>query len=303
VRVALLRRIAACRLRESIASGPPVAGALDAPGLDAGSGALLYLTNYGESTVRTYDWPGLQRERTLRRFTHEEGLCADSKGDVFVTNTGADNIEEYAHGGTKPIATLADLPHYFPNSCAVDPVSGDLAVTNLAYYNSGSGPGNLVIFKHAAGRPQPYTIATISAYYLCGYDDRGNLVVDGMPLHGSAAFAILEHGSTKLQTLTLEHAPSGAGGVQWDGKHWAIGGAYATIFQYDVTGTKGTNVGTTTLQESDTIFDFFISGDRIIAPEHSSNKVQIFKYPAGGAALGTIGGMNLPFGAAISRGN
>ncbi|HLY01894.1 MAG TPA: hypothetical protein VKR56_05285 [Candidatus Cybelea sp.] len=287
----------------SIAGGPPVAAGLDAPGLNAGAGALLYLTSYGQSTVKTYDWPGLQHERTLKGFTHEEGLCADSKGDVFVANTNVDNIEEYAHGGTKPIATLADLPYYFPSSCAVDPVSGDLAVTNLAYYNSGSGSGNLVIFKHAAGRPQPYSIATIFADYMCGYDDRGNLVVDGLKLHGSAAFAILEHGSTKLETLTLDHAPSTAGGVQWDGKHWAIGDGFATIYQYDVAGTKGTRVGTTTLGESASIFGFFISGDRVIAPEHSTHKVQIFKYPAGGTALETIGGLNLPFGAAISRGN
>ncbi len=263
---------------------------------------MLYVTSYGVSTVNTYDWPSLKREQTLKGFTHEEGLCADSKGDIFVANTTADTIEEYAHGGTKPIATLADLPHYFPNSCAVDPVSGDLAVTNLAYYDSGSGPGNLVIFKHAAGRPQPYTIATIAAYYLCGYDDRGNLVVDGLSLPGPAAFAILEHGSTKLRKLTLDHAPSTAGGVQWDAKHWAIGDGYATIYQYAVAGTKGTKVGTTTLQESESIFGFFISGDRVIAPEHSTNKVQIFKYPAGGTALRTIGGLNLPFGAAISRG-
>ena len=271
-------------------------------GRDIGGGDLLYLTSYAESKVKTYDWPRLEQSQTLKGFTQEEGLCSDKKGNVFVANTNADNIEEYAHGGTKPIATLADLPYYFPSSCAVDPVSGDLAVTNLAYYRSGSGTGNLVIFKHAAGRPQPYTIATIFADYMCGYDDRGNLVIDGLSLHGPAAFAILEHGSTKLRTLTLDHAPSTAGGVQWDEKHWAIGDGFATIYQFDVAGTKGTKVGTTTLQESASIFGFFISGDRIIAPEHSTNKVQIFKYPAGGAALRTIGGLNLPFGATISRG-
>ncbi|MFZ0573803.1 MAG: hypothetical protein WA304_10595 [Candidatus Cybelea sp.] len=52
--------------------------------------------------------------------------------------------------------------------------------------------------SHAAGRPQPYTIAAIFADYMCGYDDRGNLVIDGLGLHGHAAFAILEHGSTKF---------------------------------------------------------------------------------------------------------
>lgn len=263
---------------------------------------LLYVTSYAESAVKTYDWSDLKREQTLKGFTNEDGLCSDAKGNVFVANTNADDILEYAHGGTAPIATLADLPGYFPNSCAVDPVSGDLAVTNLAYYGtSGSHTANLVIFKHATGQPKAYVISTIYTYYMCGYDDRGNLVVDGIVPHGPAAFAILQHDAQKLQVLTLDRSPSAAGGVQWDGKHWAIGDAYSTIDQFDISGTKGTKVGTTTLQEGATVFEFFISGGRVIAPEHDTGKVQIFRYPAGGAAVATIRGLNEPFGATISR--
>jgi hypothetical protein len=280
------------------------AAALDAgvAGRDAGSGDLLYLTSYAESAVKTYDWPGIKQSQTLKGFTQEEGLCADKKGNVFVTNNAANNIVEYAHGGKKPIATLNDLTGYYPVSCAVDPVSGDLAVTNVAL----SGTANVVIFKHATGNPQPYTIPTIDTYLMCGYDDRGNLIVDGgfgVGSHGPVGFAILPHGAQHLQKLTLDPVPAGPGGIQWDGKYWAIGDTYSTIYRFDVTGSKGTKAGTTTLQESSTIFGFFISGDRVIAPEHETGKVQIFPYPGGGAPVGTIRGLNLPFGATISRGN
>ena len=140
---------------------------------------------------------------------------------------------------------------------------------------------SLVIFRHATGHPQPYTIPTIYAYYMCGYDDRGNLVVDGYGYgsHGAAGFAILPHGAQHLQKLTLDPEPAAPGGIQWDGKCWAIGDAYSTIYRFDVTRSKGTKVGTTTLAESSTVFEFFISGDRIVAPEHETGKVQIFPYP------------------------
>lgn len=272
-------------------------------GSNVGSNDLLYITNYGTSSVKVYDWPSLKPTGTLKGLTFEEGLCVDAKGNVFVPNTGADDIEEYAHAGSKPIATLADLPNYYPNSCSVDPVSGDLAVMNLGYAS-----GNLVIFHHATGQPKPYIISTIFSYYMCGYDDRGNLVIDGLNKDEAAAFAILPRGSTRLQPLTLDRSPRSAGGVQWDGKHWAIGDGYATIYQFDISGTNGTKVGQTTLTEgSSTVFGFFIAGDRIIAPEHSGahgtgRRTQIFRYPAGGAAIGSIRGLNLPFGAVISRG-
>ena len=271
--------------------------------LPLNGGDLLYLSSYAESAVKAYDWPGLKQSQTLKGFTQEEGLCTDKKGNVFVANLAANNIVEYAHGGKKPIATLNDLTGYQPGSCAVDPVSGDLAVTNLAYYLSGSGMANVVIFRHATGHPQPYKIPTIYSYYMCGYDEHGNLIVDGFGYHAPGAFAILPHGAQHLQKLTLDPEPAGPGGIQWDGKYWAIGDTYSTIYRFDVTGSKGTKVGTTTLQESSTVFEFFIFGDRIIAPEHETGKVQIFPYPGGGAPVGTIRGLNLPFGATISRGN
>jgi hypothetical protein len=109
--------------------------------------------------------------------------------------------------------------------------------------------------------------------------------------------------------LTLDPEPAGPGGIQWDGKSWAIGDTFSTIYRFDVKGSKGTKVGTTTLQENSTVFEFFISGDRVIAPEHetlrfrSGRQTQIFRYPGGGAAIGSIQGLNLPFGAVISHGN
>ena len=74
-----------------------------------------------------------------------QGECSDSHGDVFITDAFGSNIQEFAHGGTTPIANLSDVGEE-ASGCAVDSVTGNLAVTN--YY-----PGNVAIYKNAEGTP------------------------------------------------------------------------------------------------------------------------------------------------------
>jgi hypothetical protein len=270
--------------------------------LDANDNDLLYISNYSTSAVKVYSWPDLTQEQTLRGFTQQDGLCTDPKGDVFVANTNAYNILKYPHGGTKPIATLADLPNYYPNFCAVDPVTGDLAVTNFPYGPYGSVTGNLVIYHDARGAPKPYTISAIYDYYTCGYDDHGNLVVDGSS-HGVVALAILKHGAGKLQLLTLDQSLSFPGGVQWDGRHWAIGNQQDDVYQFDIEGTKGKKVGTTALNGAAGVYGFYVDKHQIVVPEYAANQVQIYPYPKGGDATMTIStGLHQPVGAVVSHG-
>jgi hypothetical protein len=207
------------------------------------AGDLLYISNYSTSAVKVYGWPNLVQTQKLTGFTFQESLCTDANGDIFVANTNADNILEYRHGGKRPVATLADLPKYSPSSCAVDPVSGDLAVTNSVYGSYASQTANLVIFKHAKGNPKPYAISTIYYFYQCGYDVKGNLIANGSNRAGTTvSFAMLPRGRNNLEPVTLDHTFKFPGGIQWDGRHWAIGDQSATIYQFDVQGTKGTTV-------------------------------------------------------------
>ena len=90
-------------------------------------------------------------------------------------NDGASQIVEYAHGGTVAIATLS-RPGEYPEGCSVDPVTGNLAVTN--FYSSAGG-GSVSIYAGARGSPQLYSDPAIVNYRFCGYDARGNLFVDG----------------------------------------------------------------------------------------------------------------------------
>jgi hypothetical protein len=104
-----------------------------------------------------------------------ENPCAN-KDQVFVPQYGPDDIVEYAHGGTEPISTLKD-PGENPESCAIDPTTGNLAVTN---YGGASKPGDVVIYGNPQRPPTLYSDREIYYYWFCGYDNKGDLFVDGM---------------------------------------------------------------------------------------------------------------------------
>lgn len=263
-------------------------------------GSLLYVSDTVTSDVYVYSYPGGALTQTLTGFSDPAGECVDAAGNVFVTNTGGSDILEYAHGGTSPIATLKDNG-YFPVGCAIDPTSGNLAVTNFS--TTGSGQGNIAIYKGAKGRPTRHlTDANVGQMLLCGYDPSGNLFADGLTQGSAFAFVELPHGAPKLLDIALDQPIGSGGGVQWDGRHVAVGDQSTnTIYRFKISGKKGTRVGTTSLESAGEVFQFFIFGKRIIGPDAAFADVGVWPYPAGGSPLKTIAGLYAPLGAVVSK--
>jgi DNA-binding beta-propeller fold protein YncE len=265
-------------------------------------GDLLYVSDTGTSDVYVFSYPKGKLVQTLTGFHDPAGECIDKIGDVFITNTGASNVLEYAHGGSSAIATLKD-PGYFPIGCSVDAVTGNLAVTNFS--TTASGPGNLVIYKHAKGKPTGnYTEGSINSMLLCSYDNAGNLFLDGLTQGGAFQFAELRKGAKSLLSVTLNQRIQNAGGVEWDGTHVAVGDQTANvIYQFAISGKKGKRVGTTPLTGASEVFQFWIAGAKVIGPNATAGTTDIWHYPTGGAAIRTISGLYAPLGAAVSAGS
>jgi hypothetical protein len=59
-----------------------------------------------------------------------------------------------------------------PSSCAIDPTTGDLAVTSTHEH--------VAIYKAAKGAPKLFTDFSFHDILSYGYDDKGNLYVDGV---------------------------------------------------------------------------------------------------------------------------
>jgi hypothetical protein len=257
--------------------------------------------------VAVFTYPEGKRVGTLKGFNSTVGLCVDKKGDLFATNQTPPRIFEYAHGGSKRIAVLRPyhngIPDVVPVGCAVDPKTGNLAVTGFSEH--------IDIFKGARGNPVRYTDRDFYFLQFCGYDDKGNLFIVGWKTEsGAPGLAELPYTGRAVTNLSLDATIYADGGVQWDGRHLAIF-AYnryfkPVIYRFAIHGTQGTHVGTTPLGgPASLVFQFFISRGTLIAPDWYGSadqyyNVLFYKYPAGGAPTLTLNNVGSPRGVVVS---
>jgi DNA-binding beta-propeller fold protein YncE len=250
---------------------------------------LLYLSD-GGGYVYVYAYPGGKLEGTLTGFSLPQGECVDGAGDVFITNTNLSQILEFAHGGTQPIATLND-PGEYPDGCAIDPTTGDLAVTNLSAYGSGQ-TNSVSIYSSAQGTPTLYTDPDIYFMFFCAFDNKGDLFVDGQHFGGAGhgfQLAELPKGSSTFTNIAMPVVVDFPGGVQWDGKYVAVGDQEAdVIYHVRVVGITATVVGTTALTGGLDVVQFWIQRDNVVGPDYLSSDAGLWKYPAGGSEIKTF---------------
>jgi hypothetical protein len=203
--------------------------------------------------------------------------CSDANGNVYIAND--DEEVEFAHAGTTPIATFA-LPGDSARGCSVDPVTGNLAVV---YADS-----PVAVFKPGSGAPVTYESGLDATY--CGYDNTGNLFVDGWLAGQKVGLAELPKGGDKFLAVSVSQSVGQPGQVQRDGKYITYeSGGYPPIVisQLEVYGSQATVVGTTTLNAiHHSSRQSWIYKNTIIAPYSNhgqyARNIGIWKYPEGG---------------------
>ncbi len=265
------------------------------------SSDLLYVSNPGNDTETVYSYQSRKLVGTLDGFSSPAGLCADTAGDVWITNEGGYGVVEYAHGGTQPIRTLDDGSEQ-PLACSVDKTTGNLAVLNA---------DDVAVYPNASGSPTTYSGGVYGDYAL-GYGAHGDLLVDGGSYNNSKiiAFAQLSSGMTRLKPVvlskTLQWAPPTF--VQWDGQFWVVGASSLDWFK--IAGKKGKLEGYSVLSPTSSVMQFWIAsvegesrrGNQIVVTEDDPYKVEFFQYPAGGKSFASIiDGLSDPYGITVSK--
>jgi hypothetical protein len=261
-------------------------GAASSPWIQraAKRGDLLYVATGGNVYILSF--PGGKVVGSLNVSGY--ALCSDKDGDVFVPGGSSYAVLEYAHGGTQPIQTLeaGDIPV----GCAVDPVTGNLAVTQ-----EGSGAGEVAIFPNAQQPSTWYRDPDISTYGLCSYDDSGNLFVDGT---GSGAFiAQLRKGSSTFRNYALDPNFDAYGDVQWDGAHIALSNpSTGQLYRLKFSKTSFKVVGTTQINDWQNNYSghwpyvqTWIEGATFIAQADGMAALGLWRYPRGGNVGRVIG--------------
>jgi hypothetical protein len=216
------------------------------------------------------------------------GICADGRGNVFLSDDNA--VLEYAHGGTSPIATL-QLPGTAAEGCSVDPSTENLAVV---FRGSGS---DIAVFSGEQGQPALYNSGLDSTY--CGYDNSGNLYVDGY--NGQVpGFSVLLDGQSKFDRLSINSSVGNPAQVQWDGSYitYQSGSRGKTyISQIQVSGSSANIVGTVNLSGIHRWpYVSWITGKHVLVPYSNrgtvAKQLSQWSYPEGGKPTKSYKGFN-----------
>lgn len=283
---------------------PQNAGSAPAHRTTTSTSTTIYVSEGGTNDVVLLRYPGFKKIAKIKRLSDPAGVCADASGNVWVVNSKSAKIVEYAHDVKKPIGSLADSAAGLPFACAVNPVSGDLAVTSI----TGTSGAGVLVYAGAQGAPVVYSSPKLEVAYYCAYDASGNLFVDG--LNSSYSFVLMElpAGSTQLQQITLSGTITFPAGLAWDGQYLAVGdasyqgGHSAAIDDVSVSGTTATVVATIPLNKSCDITQFAFVGSSVAVPDACHDNLLVYPYPAGGNPAKTVPHFQYSIAAAVSVG-
>ncbi len=139
--------------------------------------SLMFISDFTENEV--YIYSAGKMCGSITGLSNPQGLTVDAKGDLYVANTGASNVLEYAPPYTgSPIKTIAD-PNFYPTDVAL--CKGYIAVTNIE--STSGGAGNVAIVRN--GKVSHLKDSSALEEYFDGCDPSGNLFTDGRNSSGA----------------------------------------------------------------------------------------------------------------------
>jgi hypothetical protein len=255
---------------------------------DATMQDLLYVSHRKDGSVSVYSYPDGKSEGRLLD-VRATGLCSSNGGNVFIPERN--EILEYAHGSTRPLAVLRNVLGSDVQFCAVDPTTGDLAISGSANRESG-----VAVYANAKGSPRTYGADNLKGgYWSATYDDEGNLFVESTAGDlGRISLLELPKSNKQFRSITWNGIrPSHLGSIQWDGQYLAAesreNGA-TTLLRYSVSEGRATLVGKSALKGTGSPLQFWIHGGKIAVPNQTGSGagVMLYGYPAGGSAAKII---------------
>lgn len=272
---------------------------------------LLYVSDLGRWDVYVYAFPSLKEVGKLTGFDEPQGECSDASGNVWIANAGTEELLEFAHGGTNVIASLSD-PVGVPVGCAIDPASGNLAVTNLDDF---SGAGSVLVYAKASGTPRVYANPNVLAYYFDGYDRAGDLYVSGTSASDAYLLSVLPKGSSSMSLVSVTggtlYFP---GTVAWSASTLVLGdqqcdkSATSCFYELAVSGKTAAVKHVTRLGGSCDVVQAWVGATQIAGGDNAEycaarhSRVETWPRPGGGNPSASVTSPRAPVGATLSAG-
>jgi hypothetical protein len=258
---------------------------------NAAKNRLLYVSDFSANIVQVYNYPSQGTQNppagTLTGFSNPQGMCTDKNNNVYVDNTGGQNVLVYPYGATSPSMTLGDSGE-FPVGCSVDPNTGNVAVSNIFSPTTGQGAVTIYPAGSTSGTTYIEPGGLLECFFI-GYMPNGDLYVDGFNSFGFG-MAYLPANSTTWQAVSFTGTISFPGAVQTDNTNLTVedqsGSGGTTIYQCSTSGaTVGCNLGSTVLGGTTDVVQAFIKrGIKGVTGADNGSKVEsTWAYPAGGS--------------------
>jgi hypothetical protein len=298
--------LAACGYNPGAGSAIPVGEGATANGTHARSwmspqakGSLrLYVSDYSNGVVYAYTYPAGALVGAIYG-PAVRGMCRNKSGQIWIVD-GSGFVKLYAAGGWTPLKVLP-VKGYDPLGCAVDPKSGNLAVSNLN--GAKGGRGSITIFSNAAGKGTTHLDSIIYNFDFVAYDANGNLFADGQDNGNPKKFHLTKFSGGKFSAIAVKGATINfPGGVQFVNKVLTVGdqaGASGSSVVYRMY-ENGHVLGSTVLNGSADCVQYFIYLSTLVCPNASGPNAVLYAYPAGGKPTKTLpGNFALPIGSLI----
>jgi hypothetical protein len=169
-----------------------------------------------------------------------------------------------------------------------------------------------LIFPKGQGTPKKYADPRLQYPNYVGYDDKGNLFMDGDYYYYRSssccivpAFGMLPAKRTMFKRLNLNVSIAVPSVVQWIGKDLAIEDAsVGVIYEFSIAANHGTEVGSTALKGIPSsiypVQAVWIAGHDVVGADSAYAEVGVWSYPKGGKPLQTITSLFNPIAVAVS---
>lgn len=263
--------------------------------------AVMAVSDAGANTVNLYSATH-KLVATLTGFSQPQGLASDKAANLYVANTTASNILVYAKGYKGTPKTISD-PNQYPAGVAVDG-AGNIGVTNIV--STAGGAGSVTFFSKAGKIGKTIKNAAFARVYFDGFDDAGNLYIDGSNSSGATVVGEILKGAngTKISVLKTKNTIAFPGGIQvttTDGI--SIGdqtGLAIDTYGVPKAGSLGTPKTTSLSGASDPVtFAYNVTNKDVWTADAGLASANEYKFPAGGSSIASITGFTQPIGVTL----
>jgi hypothetical protein len=252
----------------------------DAPHPNAAKrSALIYSSSFGGNSVDYYlkgTGPNNPVAGSLSgRFNNPLGMGVDKNGNLYVANSGDENVLVYAAGSTSPTSTLND-PDKFPADVAI-------GSDGTAYVANGFGPigasGNVVVYPPGATTPSQ-VLSNKHFLHVTGdaLDKNGNLFVSCNGNVGSGNGTVVEFKPGAITAIETHIHLGFAGGVGFDrqGHLLAIDEEVPSLNVYNP--HRSTPLAKLTLPGTSAYFAFDHQSKLLYVSDYGLAEIDVFRY-------------------------